>query len=161
MRLALLLLCVGCAGSTESAPPGTCDEASANGAGSLVEGALSIGTGTGDDFRPLGDTLELVLGSQGGWMVTPTLEVDLSAMATDGDCVRIDVSVDLGDGQELPYVAILSELVGERWTSEPLQLFLSYDLAAVEGQTAFLAASLEDDGVVATAEATALLTNQD
>ena len=166
-RLAAILcaVCAACGTAGEPIEPGDCDPVGTTRPAEPAAHALAIGTGSGADFRPIGDagSLELVLGSQGGWMVTPTLEVDLLAMASDRVCVALRVEADLGAGEAPLLDVLLGELgeSGDRWYSDPLQVFLSYDLAALEGRSATLVATFRDDDLVATSQVSVLLTNDE
>ena len=106
--LAVALLALALAGcAPDAARPAGEDCGASPEAATWIEDALALGLASGggggaDGFQPVADgaPLELVLGSQGGWMITPILAVDRSMMASDGACVHVAVEVDLGIGGE-------------------------------------------------------------
>jgi hypothetical protein len=119
--------------------------------GPLVEGAIAIGLGGPDDFVPYleGEPQTLVLGPQGGYMLTPTLRVDARLVKTDGHCPYLDLG-GIADGQEPMqlHFRVPDAPSGDRyWYWEQLPLFLSKDLPSLVGRSCAVTAGFEDDGV--------------
>jgi hypothetical protein len=165
MRLLATACCLllGCAAEQPPDPP-DCDDAVVPGA--VIEGALELGTGGPADFAPAADgsSMELARGSQGGWMITPTLAADQSALGGDGACVHLSIDVDLGSAEPAPHFeATVSDLAedGGRWYTEPLLVLVSYDLPAVDERTATVTAIFEDDGVAARRQVAVRLENRE
>ena len=162
-----LALAAGCA--ADAGPAGEDSCAAPEATTTWIEDALVLGLAGGGDgggFQPVADgaSLELVLGSQGGWMITPVLAVDRSMMASDGACVHVAVEVDLGaGGQPIAYQVILPEIGGTdlHFYSEPLPVFLSYDLTELDGRTATITAVVTDDDVASSCQVAALLGNRE
>jgi hypothetical protein len=168
--LAAVLLALALAGcAADAASPGEEDCGASPEAATWIEDALALGLasdGAPAGFQPVvdGASLELVLGSQGGWMITPILAVDRSMMASDGACVDVAVEVDLGIGGEpFAFQVTVPELGGtdQHFYSEPLPVFLSYDLAELDGRTASITAVVTDDDVASSCQVAALLTNRE
>lgn len=163
---ALALALAGCA--ADAGPAGEDCGASPEASATWIEDAVALGLtgGGGNRFQPVADgaSLELVLGSQGGWMITPVLAVDRSMMASDGACVHVAVEVDLGaGGQPIAFEVTLPELGGTdlHFYSEPLSVLLSYDLAELDGRTATITAVVTDDDVASSCQVAALLGNRE
>jgi len=159
----LALVAAACAADTGEEEVGCIEPAAP---GSLIEDALSLGLVGGGSFQPVADgaAMELVLGSQGGWMITPILAVDRRMMASDGACVHVAVEVDLGGGDApIAFDITLPELGGteDHFYSEPLPVFLSYDVAALDGRAASITAVHEDDDVASTCQVAVELANRD
>lgn len=157
------LLVAACAADTGEEEAGCAEPAAP---GSVIEDALALGRAGGGWFEPVADgaAMELVLGTQGGWMITPILAVDRRMMASDGACVHVAVEVDLGGGQApIEFGMTVPELGGtdDHFYSEPLPVFLSYDVAALEGRAATITAVLQDDDVAATCQVAVELANRD
>jgi hypothetical protein len=159
----LALLAAACAADPGMDEAGCAEPAAP---GSLIEDALALGLAGAGRFEPVaeGAAMELVLGSQGGWMITPILAVDRRMMASDGACVHVTVEVDL-DGGDAPitFDVTVPELGGtdDHFYSEPLPVFLSYDVAALEGRRATITAVLEDDDVASSCQVAVELANRD
>jgi hypothetical protein len=166
MRLLAATACCllfACADEEPPDPP-ACDDAVVP--GEVIDGALELGTGGPPDFVPAADgsSLELARGSQGGWMITPTLAAGKAALGGDGACVHLSIDVDLGTVEPPPHFeGTASDMAedGGRWYTEPLLVLLSYDLAAVEGRTATITAMFEDDGVAASRQVAVRLENRE
>lgn len=150
--LALALALAGCA--ADAADPTDADCAPSAPVATVIDDALTVR-----------GAAELVLGSQGGWMITPVLAVDRTMMASDGACVRVALEVDLGagGGEPITYEVTLPELAGTdaHFYSEPLPVFLSYDLAELDGRTAIITALLADDDVASSCQVVAQLVNRE
>ena len=164
---ALTLALAGCA--ADAAGPDGEDCGASPEAATWIEDALALGVASGGGaggFQPVADgaSLELVLGSQGGWMITPILAVDRSMMASDGACVHVAVEVDLGIGGEpIAFEVTLPELGGtdQHFYSDPLAVFLSYNLAELDGRTASITAVVTDDDVASSHQVAARLANRE
>jgi hypothetical protein len=157
----LALVAAACAAGDDEAD---CAEPALPGA--LIEDALALGLAGSGSFQPVADgaAMELELGTQGGWMITPILAVDRRMMASDGACVHVSVQVDLGGGAApIAFDMTVPELGGtdDHFYSEPLPVFLSYDVAALEGRAATITAVLEDDDVASTCQVAVELANRD
>ncbi|HUS63725.1 MAG TPA: hypothetical protein VMZ28_04240 [Kofleriaceae bacterium] len=153
-RLAALLIAViassGCASDGADEP--SCEP----GDSALPESGIAIGVGDPGAFREVEDagTLELVLGNQGGWMVLPVMRLEMGDV--DMDCLSASVGVDLRilDSDltaAVPETQVAFTEANGAWYSDPLYVFLSLDVADLEGQHAALAASVSlagDDAVV-------------
>ena len=159
----LALLVAACAADTGE-DEASCAEPAAP--ASLIEDALALGLSGSGSFEPVADgaAMELVLGAQGGWMITPILAVDRRMMASDGACVHVAVEVDLGAGDApIDFDMTVPELGGtdDHFYSEPLPVFLSYDIAALDGRAATITAVVADDDVAATCQVAVELANRD
>jgi hypothetical protein len=80
----------------------------------------------------------------------------------DGLCVFVAVDVDLGSGDPpAHYESMLPEVADAagRWYTEPLFVLLAFDLAAVDGRTAQVTSSYQDDGMVTASHLTVTLQN--
>lgn len=130
-----------------------------------VAGALEIGEGGPVDFRPIADgsSEELVLGSQGGYMVTPIFRIDTTLFDTDGKCAYIDVTHTVGTLDPASYHFVLpTQPSGEPyWYIGSLPLFLSYQSTGLVGQTCSLSATFGDDGKTTSAEVHTSLVDND
>jgi hypothetical protein len=129
-----------------------------------VEGALEIGNGGPNDFEPIvdGDDEELVVGSQGGYMVTPVFRIDASLMQSDGVCVMLDVThaVEAHEPAQFSF-RVRDQPAGEMyWFVGNLPLFLATDDADLLGKACTLSATLRDDGRTASASVTTTLVNR-
>lgn len=156
-------LLAACAAGPEQ--PETCEPPGAPAA--VVEDALVLGlAGAGaGGFEPLADgaPVELVLGSQGGWMITPVLAVDRAKMAGDGACAQVAVEVDLGAAEPVRFELTVPELAGsdDHFYSDPLPVFLSYDLAELEQRQVLITAAFVDDEVASSCQVAVHLENRD
>ena len=131
------MLAVAC-GSTYGGGQDDCGlRPDAIGQSQMLDGALQIGVRADGVFVPLvdSDTIELVLGSQGGWMVVPMLRVD-SPELDDVDCGWVELSGQVGDGSvTMNHVEPLRfAREGRFFESDDVFAFLTLDLTEVEGQ---------------------------
>jgi len=167
LLLAAALTAAGCA--ADSQPADDCSQPLSP--ASMVEDAVVLGLagadGAAGDFRPVADggAMELELGSQGGWMITPTLAIDRAMMASDGACVHVTVEVALDGNPAMPPVGfdlMVPELAGtdDHFYSEPLPVLLSYDLAELDARTATISTTVEDDEVAASCQVAVRLENR-
>jgi hypothetical protein len=144
---AALLFAAGCSDSAEPPENGgdVCDPQQQ---GELVEGAVSIGTNDGG-FAPYveGQTAELVLGLQGGYMLQPSFRIDGARLGSDGHCARLDVLPSV-DSQAAPPLGLTipNHATGTEWLVEGLPMFLSSALGELEGKTCTITAYVQDDG---------------
>jgi hypothetical protein len=153
MTLVLALVLAGCAAESAEPTDADCGARAAPVPATLVEDALTVRGAS-----------ELVLGSQGGWMITPILAVDRAVMASDGACVHVAIEVDAGlAGGPISYQAILPELAGgdDQAVSDELPVFLSYDLAELDGRAATITALVEDDDVASSCQVAVELANRE
>ncbi len=131
--------------------------------GPLVEGAVAVGVGGPDDFSPYedGGTQALVLGPQGGYMLTPTIRVDASLLKADGHCPYLDLggTVDGQQPMQLHFRVPDAPRNGGFWYWEALPLFLSKDLPSLVGRSCEVTGGFDDDGVGASVIVNVLLTH--
>jgi phosphinothricin acetyltransferase len=139
-----IALLAGCGGDDDVEEEQSCEFTLLTG-GAAADGALAIGFGDGGDFEAAGssNTLPLIMGSQGGWMVTPVARLDGSKI--DGtDCPRLTLSMTV-EGFSLPTIYDLRTAFHEddgNWYCDPVPLFLAFEVAEVEGHAAALTASI-------------------
>jgi len=130
-----------------------------------VEGALVIGEGGPDDFRPIADNTseELVLGSQGGYMVTPVLRIDAELLGTDGSCPTLDVThaVESLSPAQFHFNLPAFDPKERYWYVGSLPLFLSWQTSGLVGKSCVLSATFHDQGVAAMAEVHTKLIDND
>jgi len=130
-----------------------------------VDGALVIGEGGPNDFRAIvdGASEELVLGSQGGYMVTPVLRIDSQMLGTDGSCPTLDVThlVESLAPAQFHFKLPPFDPQERYWYVGSLPLFLSWETASLVGKTCVLAATFQDHGMAATAEIHTSLVDRD
>jgi hypothetical protein len=128
-----------------------------------VEGALEIGNGGPNDFEPIldGDDEELVVGSQGGYMVTPVFRIDASLLGSDGVCPMLDVTHAIETREPAAFsFRMRDQPAGDMyWFVGNLPLFLATDDADLLGKTCTLSATFRDDGRTASASVTTTLVN--
>ncbi len=126
--------------------------------GAIVPDALTIGSGSPQRFVPStdGDTTELIIGSQGGYMAVPLFRVDSAAFGTDGVCayLRVEAAVD-GRAPENYTIRLPDSSPSEPyWYFGTLPLFLSYDEVDVVDRDCTYSAAFIDDGREADAQVT-------
>jgi hypothetical protein len=154
--VALLVLACGgpSAGETGTDDPAGCTDGTAP--TRSVAGAVKIGIGAQQTFAAYdeGSPAELVLGMQGGWMVTPTVRADGDLLGTDGACLYLDLDYGVVSDPPLKFHVRLPDAPSaERyWYFEGLPLFLSFDVASLEGRECRIAVTLIDDGHASTDE---------
>lgn len=147
---AILVFAIACAGPKDSSPRCVDFEARAD----SVEGALSIGVNTGADFESIESEsqVELELGTQGGWMVRPTLRIDAESLSVDAQsCIWVSIEAQVeGMSQPISFLDAPSfAFEASMGYSEPLNVLLSFDLAALEGRAATLDVSVEGPSAAA------------
>lgn len=129
--------------------------------GEPIGGALAIGVGAAGSFQPVaaGSSLELVMGSQGAWMVLPVLRVDGDGVTAGGPCphVRFDVAVGSGVEVDQTLTPPFERSDDGFWYSNEIELGLSLDIEQVEGQEASIEASIDDGDVSASVAVDRLL----
>jgi hypothetical protein len=162
---ALAALGCGTANDPRRAPePARCTRPSPSKAAPL-DAVLEIGSGGPGNFRAHedGDTTEIVIGSQGGYMAIPVFRVDAVAMGSDGQCAYLDVRAAVSSLAPLDYSVRLPDAspADPYWYFGTLPLFLSYELDAVVGKTVTYSATFTDDGMSASDEVTLLLVDDD
>ncbi len=157
-------------GPTDSLPqePEYCSAPTTRGdAGPLVDGmtprTLTLGAGAEGMFTPWSDgsSATVLMGFQGGAMITPTLRV--SALATEGEsiCLRVALTNMLSGGST-PFGDLTTEItfqrVGDVFEAANLYDQLGFDAGALRGQTLLLAVNVT--GVTFTATSTVSLVLQ-
>jgi len=150
----------GGADAEEPAPAGDCQAPST--AGTPVDGALQIGSGGPRDFKALSDgqSHELVLGSQGGYMPSPVFRVDGSAFDSDGVCAFMHVDLDVDGRDRATFDFMVRPTVAENaWYFGGLPLFLSTDASVLDGRNCLIRATFNDDGREASAEVEVVLSD--
>jgi hypothetical protein len=154
------LILLACSPGNENAPG--CSDSTSH--GEPVAGALEIGIGGPSDFRALfaGEMQELVLGSQGGYMVTPVFRVDAAALGTDGTCAFIEVTHTVESMPPAHFHFMLPSFDASEpyWYIGSLPLFLSRETTSLVGKSCTLSALFQDGGVATSAEAHTLLVDQ-
>ena len=147
--LALATFAAGCGGDDEQ----TCSTDLLEG-GDDVPDALRVGLGGAGagEFAPIasGDAVELDMGTQGGWMVQPVARIDAEAIDTSV-CPRLVYSLEV---EGLDFAASYDlrttfHETGSAWSSDPVQLFIAFDIAEVDGHSATLSASVTDGDATA------------
>lgn len=109
-----------------------------------------------------GATLELELGTQGGWMVRPQVRIATSALgAGAGACVWIESTATIdGSADPISMVEVPQfSYDGATGLSRPLLVLLSFDLGAVEGRDATIEVRVEGPGAGTTASVDVSLVN--
>lgn len=98
--IAALALLAGCSDPAASPPPGTAAERCALDDHAAVNRLVAIGSrdDTGFSAYEDGQELELILGFQGGYMITPAVRVEAAAGDPDRVCVSIRLTHALLDG---------------------------------------------------------------
>lgn len=136
MRLAAALLC--CAACTTDVPPSDACDGTETGASFS---SLRIGFDSGGSFVPVesGETMELVLGTQGGWMILPVLEAE-STETTQALCVTLEAEVTGHPDSITQRTRVRFEPSNGALYGGPLQFFLSFDVSALEDRAALLTA---------------------
>lgn len=142
------LAVLGVACGEPASDDGACEVVPAEvGEGEPLDGTLSIGVRRGGEFAGLTDEgpMELVRGSQGGWMVVPMLRVEAREVDLDVSCgwVKIEAAID-GDALLIEHVQEVGfEARGSFLDSEDVLAFLSLDLAELEDRSCRLRASVD------------------
>lgn len=120
-------------------------------AGPVLDGmaprTATLGTGDGASFTPWSDgaAATVVMGFQGGAMLTPTLRVP--ALPTEGDtiCLRVELQNSLTDASEvLPggITEVTFVRVGEDFEAAYVYDQLGFDAASLRGKTLVLVATV-------------------
>jgi hypothetical protein len=145
----------GCGdGGTTADPPVDLDRCALTidvGSGGVpIDGGLAIGLESDDTFAPLvdGGMVELVMGAQGGWMITPTLRVDGDAMLGGEPCPIAIFDSAVAEGgptlsQTMPLLFV-RQGEGEPWYSSVVPLFLSLDVDELEGKSASFGVTIDN-----------------
>jgi hypothetical protein len=126
-------------------------------AGGPVAAEVAIGSGDAGSFQRFADgaEAELVLGSQGGYMIVPTVRVDALAFGLTGAgaCIDLETSI-AGRVISSPSFGVppLSNIGGYYYV-ERLPLFLASELSEVEDESCNVKATLRDGAREATGEA--------
>lgn len=138
IAVALSLSCVACA--TEVPPSDVCDGTEPTDA---ALSALRIGFEMDGAFVPVesGETMELVLGTQGGWMILPVLEVETTD-ATSAHCVSLEAEVTGHPESITQSMRVRFEPSNGALYGGPLQFFLSFDVASLDGRSALVTARI-------------------
>jgi hypothetical protein len=114
-----------------------------------VAEALGIGFYGEDGFELVADgqMLPIVLGFQGGYMLTPAVRVDAARLGTDGRCVLMDIEAEVAGGPKVEqhYEFLTPHSNGEAWLTDTIPLFLSADLNAVRDKLCTITATWRDD----------------
>jgi hypothetical protein len=167
LLLTSLALGIVACGPTDSLPeePEYCSaptrglDAGAPGDG-MTPRALTLGSGAEESFAPWSDgsSATVLMGFQGGAMITPTLRVP--ALATEGEtiCLRVALTNTLSGGST-PFPELTTEItfqrVGDVFEAANLYDQLGFDASALRGQTLVLV--VEVIGVTFTATSTVSL----
>jgi hypothetical protein len=161
LMLATALVTVGCSG--DEAPPQSPERCSAAAPtrSKATDGALALGQGDAAAFTPYedGQAVSLVHGPQGGFMITPVLQADRAETTSDGRCVSVHLTAAI-DGLPATELGVrLSEVTvdASHLTTDALPFLLSFDPSALVGKASTVSASLEDDGVAWSGEASIVL----
>ena len=108
-----------------------------------ANGVAVLGTGSGPTFIPLdGQRAELVLGAQGGLMITPTLRIPGAARSSgQASCAWISLQAQVGGGALVSAEPTAMELrrADDDLESE-LQWLLGFEVAELEGHEVSLVA---------------------
>jgi len=133
--------------------------------GTPVSGALTIGSGSPQRFTPSmdGDTTELIIGSQGGYMAVPLFRVDATLLGTDGVCtyLRVEAAVDGQEPQNYTLKMPDSMPSEQYWYFGTLPLFLSYEETGIVDRDCTYTAAFLDDGREADAQVTLRLVDDE
>ncbi len=117
--------------------------------------AVSIGFygEAGFELVTEGQTLAVVQGLQGGYMVTPAVRVDQAAFGTDGRCVLMDIEASVATGAHgnLHYEFLAPHLDGKYWLTDTIPLLLSFDPNGLDRASCSITAIWRDDDREATA----------
>jgi len=105
---------------------------------------VTLGAGAGVAFAPWGDgvTVPVVMGFQGGAMITPTVRVPALPSEADTVCLRVELRNTLSDASEvLPGVVadIIFVRAGDSFEAANLFDLLGYDAGTMRGKTLVLA----------------------
>lgn len=126
-----------------------------------IDGALAIGAGGPTDFRAFadGDSIAIVVGSQGGYMALPVFRVDASALGTDGRCAYLKVIASAGAlaPQTFDIKLPSSSPSDPYWYFGSLPLFLSSNESDLVDQSVTYNAAFRDDGKEADAAVSLML----
>jgi len=148
-----LVLAVGLGGCGPSAPPEpveperctapTTRGVDGGGLDGMTPRAITVGAGEGASFAPWSDgaTATVIMGFQGGAMITPTIRV--TALATEGEsvCLRVALRNTLSDASEV-FPGVVADItfvrVGDLFEAANLFDQLGFDAAALRGKTLML-----------------------
>jgi hypothetical protein len=115
-----------------------------------VTGALAIGMMEAEGFREVkdGESLALIRGSQGGWMVVPTIRVDARGLGTNGACTELDIDseVEALAPRLLHLEPSAASTQADHWYFSDLPVFLGVDLRELDGRACRLNVTFRDDG---------------
>jgi hypothetical protein len=116
-----------------------------------VPGALAMGSGDGDSFVAYtdGQEVEIVQGSQGGYMIVPSFRIDTSLIATDGYCSYIDITATVeGEAPSLVSVPLPRRTDSETYFYVPdVFVFLSSTLSGIANKPCDVIALFRDEGL--------------
>jgi hypothetical protein len=100
-----------------------------------------------------GQTLPMVQGLQGGYMVTPLVRVEQASFGTDGRCVVMDIEASVATGAhgQLHYEFLEPRPDGGYWLTDTIPLLLSFDASGLDGERCTITATWRDDDRVASA----------
>lgn len=147
-------------GTAEPTPSDDCTAPSKP--GEPVAGALQIGTGGPRDFRAFaqGESHELVLGSQGGYMPSPIFRVDAASFGTDGVCAFMHVDLDVDGRERASFDFMVRPTHSDgAWYFGGLPLFLSTDASVLDGRSCRILATFNDDDRDASADVQVILSD--
>jgi len=162
--LALAWLAAACA-DKEEPEPNYYEDCGTFQAGAPVAAGVAIGSGDAASFDAFADgaDAELVLGSQGGYMIIPTVRIDAVAFGTDGQQACIDLETSIAGVSTSPISFGLPPLsnAGGYFHVERLPLFLGSELSELEDESCRVTATLRDDGRTATGAVRVVLVDDD
>jgi hypothetical protein len=148
-----LLLAVGLSGCGPAVPaeptePERCTapttrDVDGGGLDGTTRRAITLGAGDGASFAPWSDgaTATVIMGFQGGAMITPTIRVP--ALPTEGEtvCLRVALRNTLSDASEV-FPGVVADItfvrVGDVFEAANLFDQLGFDAAALRGKTLML-----------------------
>jgi hypothetical protein len=133
-------------------------------ASSPVAAEVVIGSGDAPSFQPFahGADAELVLGTQGGYMIVPTVRIDALAFGPAGENSCIELQTRIGGAVVSSPSFSVHELTASEghYYVERLPLFLSSELSGIEDERCSVTATLSTEGREATGEVEVVLVDE-
>ena len=108
---------------------------------------LALGEGSGDDFAAYTDGAELpmVLGWQGGYMITPRVRIEAREGDPDNACYKVRLANQVEQGWVGPGMVthLMFARQGDAFYSDPVNDLLTYQVEELSGQELRLDVSAE------------------
>lgn len=122
---------------------------------------LAVGLGAPANFEPFveGQIVPIVLGTQGGYMITPVVRADQARLGGDGRCTALELVAEVGEASpvRLSFELARVEVADGYAFSGTIPFLLSFDPIALQGQLCLVSAFWRDDAREASAFVTIML----